>query len=195
MNYNLTLKTKPAIEPVSLAEAKEHLRVDFDDDSYITGLITGAREYCESFQNRAYITQVWEMSLDYWPEQNIIEVPKGSLQTINCVKYKNSDGFEITLLNNSDYVYSARGFLGRLTPAYGKSWPSFAPYPLDAVVIEFTCGYGDTSDKVPVKVIQAMKMLIAHWYENRVPIDSKTVSREIEFAVTALLSQDRIIPV
>ena len=60
---NLTLKTAPETEPVSLNEAKAFLRVDSDeDDNYITSLIKTAREWCEDYQHRAYITQTWELN-------------------------------------------------------------------------------------------------------------------------------------
>lgn len=163
------------------------------EDDYLSALITAARQYCEDSQNRAYITQTWELAFDYWPG-TIIDIPKGNLQTIDSVKYKNSAGVITTLAATTGYVYSARGLLGRLTPAYGKSWPSFTAYPLDAVVIEFMCGYGDTAADVPMKVIQAMKLLISHWYENRLPLSqTMAVQKEIEFTVSALLWQDKIV--
>jgi len=194
--YNLTLKTPPVIEPISLVEAKSYLRldgVDADEDSYLSSVIIAAREWCEGYQRRAYITQTWEMSLDYWPEENIIEIPKGSLQTINLVKYKNSLGVEIALTENVDFIYSARGILGRLSPCFVKYWPTFTPYPLDAIVIEFTCGYGNTVDKIPRKVIHAMKLLVSHWYENRVPLNNmRSIPTELDFTVSALLGMERI---
>jgi uncharacterized phiE125 gp8 family phage protein len=197
LGYNLTLKTKPAIEPVTIAEATNYLRIDLDPEdteeiNYLESIIATAREWCEGFQKRAYITQTWEMTLDYWT-YNIIEIPKGSLQSIVSIKYKDSLGVETPLVENTDFVYSKRGILGRVTPAYGKSWPSFTPYPLDAITIEFKCGYGDTADKVPEKVIQAMKLLISHWYENRTPLsDTRLLPKELDFTVSALLGMDRI---
>ena len=168
---------------------------DTSEETYLTALITSAREYCEDFQNRAYITQTWEASWDHWPCREI-ELPKGRLQTVDLVSYKNSGGVTSTLAATTDYVYSPRGILGRLTPAYGKTWPPFVPFPLDAIIVEFTCGYGGTAASVPAKVIQAMKMLISHWYVNRTPLsETGQAPEEIAFAVSALLWMDRIIPI
>ena len=55
MQYrSLTRQTPPAVEPVTVAEAKAHLRVDIsDDDTYIGTLITAAREWCEEYLDRS----------------------------------------------------------------------------------------------------------------------------------------------
>lgn len=160
------------------------------EDNYLTSLITAARQYCEDFQNRAYITQVWEMAMPYFPGYEI-EIPKGNLKTIDSITYKDSAG-TITSVAAADYVTSVRGALGRVVPAYGKTWPVFTPYPLDAVVVTFTCGYGTAAD-VPEKIIQAMKLLISHWFENRIPVIIGTISKDLEFTLNALLWQDRLV--
>lgn len=162
------------------------------EDTYLTSLITVARQYCEDFQNRAYITQVWEMALPYFPGYEI-EIPKGNLQTVDSITYKDSLGVTTALTVATDYVTSIRGIVGRVVPAYGKTWPSFTPFPLDAVIVTFTCGYGAAAD-VPEKVIQAMKLLISHWFTNRTPVDqAQGNAKEIEFTLSALLWQDRIV--
>jgi uncharacterized phiE125 gp8 family phage protein len=191
MNYNLTLYTAPTTEPLTLDEVKSYLRIDTsDDDVYLWSLLTTARKFCESFQNRVYITQTWEVSFDNWP-CSVIELPKGNLQSITHIKYTDSDNV-ITTIDSGDYVVSTRGMLGKVAPAYGKSWPSFTPCPLDPIVIRYVCGYG-TADDVPEQVKQAMYLLISHWYEQRIPISmTNTVSKEIEFTVSALLWQERI---
>lgn len=196
---NLVLKTPPAVEPLEIQEVKAYLRLnDVEDtleDAYLSALITAARDYCEGFQNRAYITQTWQLSFDYWPSR-VIELPKGSLQAINGVTYKNSEGVERSLIENTDYVYSTRGLFGRLTPANAKTWPPFVPFPLDAVVIDYTCGYGSEATSVPPKVIQAMKLLISHWYEHRTPLsETGQAPDELAFTVSALLRMERIMPI
>jgi hypothetical protein len=76
----LKLKTGPASEPVTLQEAKDHLRVDLDDeDSVIEGFIKAARTDCENLQNRAYISQTWELWLDEWPDEDYIVLPRPPL--------------------------------------------------------------------------------------------------------------------
>ncbi|WP_407312056.1 head-tail connector protein [Desulfosporosinus sp. SB140] len=194
---NLVLTVPPAVEPLSLQEVKDYLRVDNDTDTtgdnYLSALMTAAREYCEGFQNRAYITQTWQMSFDYWPSY-VINIPRGNLQTINSVSYKNSAGAVTPLTEILQYVVSTRGVLGRISPPYAQPWPPFIPFPLDAVVIEFVCGYGDTAESVPEKVKQAMKLLVSHWYENRTPLtELRQAPAEIAFTVSALLWQDRIV--
>ena len=63
---NLVLKTPPPLEPLELLEAKIYLKLDdltdTSEDDDLRSIIIAAREYCEGFQNRAYITQVWQQS-------------------------------------------------------------------------------------------------------------------------------------
>ena len=209
MDYNLTLVTPPAIEPVGLVDAKSYLRIDTTndviEDAYVDSLIRVAREFCEDTQHRALITQTWEMGLPGFPlsssnsltgdkRGSIIEIPKGRLQTVDSITYKDTAGVVITLTPEVDYAVSNRGILGRVCPPFGKIFPLAILYPLDPVVIKFTCGYGDDAADVPGKVIQAMYMLISHWYENRMVVNDLrgVVPDEITFAVTALLSKDKI---
>jgi uncharacterized phiE125 gp8 family phage protein len=207
--YNLTLVTPPAVEPLLLTDVKPYLRLDditdTTDDAYISSLITVAREYCEEYQHRAYITQTWELALQKFPieetdslnndlNNSIIEIPKGKLQAINSFTYTDTEGVVTTMQPNSDYVVSTRGILGRVCPPFGMIFPICLLYPLDPIVIQFTCGYGNDGSKVPNRIKQAMLLLISHWYENRMVInDLRGVNpEEVSFAVTALLTKDKI---
>lgn len=137
----LVLITPPAAEPVSLPEAKAHLRVDTaDDDSLITALIAAAREYCEGFQNRAYVTQTWQLWLDAWPKGSEIRIPRPPLQAVNGVKYYGADNTEY-VLPPADYFVDTRSEPGRIVLACGKSWPSVTLRPANAVCVEFVAGH------------------------------------------------------
>ena len=162
------------------------------EDTYLTSLIKSARIYCEGYQNRVYVTQMWEMAIPYFPGE--ITIPMGNLKAIDSIAYTDSEGTETALIVGTDYVTSIRGAVGRAVPAYGKSWPSFIPNPLDAVVVTFTAG-GDAED-VSETVKQAMKLLIGLWFENRTPVDQALGNaKEIAFTLSALLSIDRMISV
>jgi len=208
-DYNLTLITPPAIEPLDIEAIKSYLKlddiVDPIADAYITSLIAVAREFCEDVQHRAYITQTWEMALPGFPfygsnplsgdvRGSIIDIPKGKLQTINSFSYKDSAGIITELVPEIDYSVSNRGIVGRVCPPFGQVFPLAILYPLDPVVINFTCGYGDKTTDLPTKVIQSIYMLVSHWYEKRVVInDLRGVTPdEISFAVTTLLAVDKI---
>jgi uncharacterized phiE125 gp8 family phage protein len=208
-DYNLTLVTPPEVEPLELLDVKHYLRLDdltdSNDDAYISSLITVSREYCEEYQRRAYITQTWELALQKFPieetdslnnylRKSLIEIPKGNLQIVNSFTYTDTSGKVTTMQLNTDYVVSTRGILGRVCPPFGKIFPVCLLWPLDPIIINFTCGYGDDGSKVPNRIKQAMLLLISHWYDNRMVInDLRGVNPdEISFAVTSLLMKDKI---
>lgn len=189
----LVLVTAPAVEPITLTEAKSHLRVDItDDDALITALIIAAREYCEGFQNRACITQTWDLWLDSFPSEDYIRIPLPPLQSVASVKYYGTDNAEYTMAA-ADYFVDNKSEPGRLVLAYGKSWPSVALRPANGVVVRFVAGYGGTAANVPQKVKQAMLLLIGHWYANREAVLTGSISKEIEFAVNSLLWLGRVV--
>lgn len=65
----LQLISPPAEEPLSLAEAKLHLRVDFsDEDALISALISAARQAAETITARQLVTARWKYILDAFPD-------------------------------------------------------------------------------------------------------------------------------
>lgn len=191
MFRGLVLVSPPSEEPVSLAEAKNHLRVDIaDDDGLILALITAAREYCEGFQNRAYLTQTWQLWLDGWPEGSEIIIPRPPLQVVNSVKYYGADNTEY-ILPPAEYFVDTKSEPGRIVLAYGKSWPSITLRPANAVCVEFVAGYGNSAASVPEKVKQAMVIHMKLLYDDYKPEERK----KMEEARDRLLWQERVVPV
>lgn len=176
----------PLVEPISLTEVKDYLRIDGNDsDSTLSPLIISAREYCEDYQNRALITQTWELTLDSFPD-NLIRVPRPPLQSVVSIKYKDELGIEATI-SSSDYIVDTDSEPGRIVLAAGKTWPSLTLQPINGVKIRYVAGYGDNAADVPQKTKDAMLMYIANRHENP---EEKDVPR----AVHSLLYQDRVIP-
>ena len=181
--------TPPALEPVTLGEARLHCRVDVeDDDDLLLRLIMTAREYAEQREWRAYLTQTLDLYLDCWPARDEIRLPRPPLQSITSVKYYDEDDVEYTLASTT-YLVDSVSQPGRLVLKSGQSWPSATLRPANAIVIRFVAG-GASLGELPLRIRQAMLLLIGHWYENREATITGTISREIEFAVSSLLGID-----
>jgi uncharacterized phiE125 gp8 family phage protein len=196
--------TAPAEEPISLDEAKNHLRIDTSpvtphpDDNLVTRKIKEARHWCEDFQNRAYITQIWKQYLDRFPCRNYIEIPLPPLQSIVSLSYKDETGIlqavsfldpsGTSLLETDDYIVDIASEPGRLVLKDNKSWP-WTSRDVQSVQIIFVAGYGAASE-VPDDYKAAIYLKLSDFYENRGDGDSAS-----EDAAKSLLWPDRIISI
>lgn len=184
--------TPPSLEPISVEEAKEHLRIDgFDEDSYIDSLIVTAREWAEKCQRRALITQTLRYSCDAFPTGREIELPRPSLQSVTSIAYKDKDG-NVHTLDPATYAVDTESIVGRVVLMPGASWPTFEAYPVNAVSITYEAGYGDAPSDVPQRTKQAMFLLVGYWYANREAAQTGALSRQVAFSVESLLAFDRV---
>lgn len=189
MNYKIS--TPIDVEPLTVADVKLHLRLTSDttEDPLIASLITAAREYCEGITGRSFATQTITAYLDSFPGADFIELDRPPLQSVTSIKYKDYAGTETTMTATTDYLVDTDSDIGRIVLAYGKSWPSFTPYPYNPITIIYKAGY----TTLPKSLEQAMLLLIGHWYEHREATDEITGGKlaSIEFAVGVLLDQYR----
>jgi hypothetical protein len=196
-NAKLTRLVDAASEPLSLADAKNFLRVEVDaDDDLISSLISAARIDCETEVNRSFITTTWQLELDYFPansgmisnilpalafgtgvmgsrslwlnmESGSIRLPMPPLISVTSVNYINAFGVNSTLDLTPGNIVSISGD----TP--GQIAPLLGQiFPLckpqlSAVKIEYTAGYGPDATYVPPTVVTAIRFLTAHYYEHR----------------------------
>lgn len=182
----------PTIEPISLEEAKAHLRVDHvQEDGLIGSLIIAAREYVEQFTRRALIEQQWRLTLDAFPtRRGAIVLAMPPLVSVDAVKYLDLEGAEGTLVENTDYLVDDDSQPGRILPAWEVAWPETRGVP-NAVTVEFTAGYGQTAEAVPQGIKQAMLLMLGHWYLNREAVVTGTIATEIPISAEALCWQYR----
>lgn len=158
----IAITTPPLLEPVTLQEAKDHLRVtEAAEDSLIGDLVVAARQFVENYTTRPLVTQTRT-----WFGNALVGGIELSpnLQSISSIKYLDSDGAQQTLAA-SDYRVDTKGLIGSVCPAYGKTWPTVRDVS-NSVEIEFICGYGDPAD-VPNPIKQAMLLLVGDFYEMR----------------------------
>jgi len=176
---------EPSIEPVSLAMAKLHCKIDLnDDDTLISALITTARQWCESRLSQQFITATRKLYLDGLSHYEIT-LPYSPIQAVSSITYVDSGGTTQTW-SSSLYDVDSHTRPGRIRPKWGEVWPS-TRYQMNAIAITYTCGYGATAESVPAAIRQAMLLLIAHWYENREAINLGNIVSEIPLTVESLL--------
>lgn len=195
MKYrSLVRQTAPAVEPVTLTEAKAHLRVDTsDDDTYITSLIKAAREWVEHYLDRSLVHTQWAMRVDTFPWE--FELPRPPMATAGTttavsVSYTLDTG-STTTLSASEYRVDREATPGAIRPVYGGTWPGHRSDE-NAVTVTWWGGYGAAGSDVPQAIRHAILMLCSHWYENRGPtVSTGAVPQEVPFAVQSLLDSVR----
>ena len=176
LRYALTQVTAPLTEPLELDDAKNHLGVDLSDDDGMIERLTGvARRQAEAYLGRTLITQTWEQHLDRFPVWTI-EVPRPPLRSVESLVYIDSAGTAQTLPKER-YRVDAASEPGRITPAYGETWPATRA-ATNAVTVQFKAGYGDKAVDVPEDIRQALLLLVGSFYGHREDIVvGETVAR------------------
>ena len=193
---SLKIVTPPAVEPISLTEAKKHLRLAVDDadavaytaeDAAITRIITQAREYVEHQGLHSLITQTWDYYLDAFPVENFIRLPLPPLQSVTSISYIDADGEDAVFTDFEVLTHS-----GKIKKTYGIDWPVI--YPESEIAIRFVCGFGADGEDVPARLMGAIYLLINHWHENSSESIAKygVVSERIKLGVDALINEFRL---
>ncbi len=153
----LTVKTPPADEPVSLEDAKDHLRVDTSaSDAQIAAQIQAARERAERYLGRSLVTQTLELRLDAFP--SVIDLPRPPIQSVDLIEYIDPDVDTQTL---GQFTVDREG--ARIIPAAGNDWPRTLA-TVNAVTVEYTAGYGGPED-VPQAIKQAILLTVERLYD------------------------------
>jgi hypothetical protein len=203
MAYSLVVVTPPGSEPITIDEAKLHLRVTgTDDDAYITGLITAVRQHLEKIENRCFMTQTLRMQLDSFPDlpnatlkffiptysvesylARAISLMSGPLrllrspvQSVTSIKYLDANGTLQTLAQNPGP--GLPGYIVDTDSEPARIAPANnLPWPVtlaqQSAVQVLYVAGYSSADLVPETVKHAMKLLIGELYENREAISDK----------------------
>lgn len=186
----LVLRSGPAIEPVTVAEAKAHLRIDGTaEDILIASLILTSRLHVEAALDLALVNQSWTLMLDKWPRETApVEIPMSPLQSIDAVRVKNASGTAIAV-SSSTYLVDIASRPARLV------WNG-APRPdpgiaANGIEIDFSAGFGATAGSVPAPLRHAVLLLTAHWYEHRDPVEVGSDAARIPAVISELIQPFR----
>lgn len=165
--------TAPTAEPVTLAEAKAHLRYETsDEDALITALIQAAREKVEAHTDRALMVQTVVQVYESWNDAitledgtQYFELWKCPVQSVASFKYTKSEDDTVVTIDSTTYIVNTAFEPARLHMKNGECFPSVAT-EMGTIEIQYQCGYSSASD-VPAAIKQAMLLMISHWFENR----------------------------
>lgn len=165
----------PPVTPVTLAEAKDQLRIlHSDDDGYITTLLEAATSYLGGeygVTGMCFVQQTWQYSFDSFP-RNGFTLPLWPVTTINSISYRDADGV-LQVLAEGFYETDLSSEPAEIFPIATTPWPATGNY-LNSVIVEFIAGFAPSNDSppdytanVPASLKHAIKLLVGHWYANR----------------------------
>lgn len=152
----------PGEEPISLAQAKAHLRQYFDDeDDYISGLIVAARQMAEGRLNRSLVPQTRTATFD--AADRCYTLRKPPLISVDAVYTVDEDGLQ-TAIDSADYRTTYAIDPPKLKPTSTARWHT-AVNSGETLVVEYTAGYNP--GEVPTPIIQWMLAVIGTMYAQR----------------------------
>jgi len=194
MRPHYTLVTPASSEPITLAQATEHLRVDSTDDiALVESLIPVGREIVEGITGRVALESEWRLIARTWadlcPDSPYTSafLHRTPLVSVESVKYYAEGADTLTTMSAADYAVITASEPGMIH--FKETLPSVEDRP-DAIQIEFTAGHTAVED-APAVLKHAMKMLVAHFYETRTPIAFAS-SSEIPYTLQFLLNNQRV---
>jgi Phage gp6-like head-tail connector protein len=207
----------PAVEPVTLAEAKAHIPITApDQDERIQLAISSARSTVEAYTERALITSTWRLNATITEREwtlGYIELAPSPVQSISSVV---AIGEPIPIGTSrvvSRSIRTAAGAAVGLARALAPPIPKIRQLDIteytadldvdparlyleglgsDRVAVTFVAGYGADGAAVPAALRQVLLQLIGSFYEHREDIE--TVPTRIEALPGGHLAREQLNP-
>lgn len=152
----LMLRSNSVQRPISLDMIKAHLRLDGDDeDDVLNDLIDTATEMVERYLGVTLIEKTWLYRIV--PDASgVIDLalPMGPLLEIESVHQLMPNG--------------KRPVMRRFYVDYTTTKPSFRCSSHVPIEILYRSGFGQIPTHIPSTLKHAVKLLVSHFYENRV---------------------------
>jgi uncharacterized phiE125 gp8 family phage protein len=179
----LNVVSSASQQPISLTDAKAHLRVDGDDEnSLISSLIDAAVSAVEEETGRALAAQTWAYSTTI--STGCLHLPLSPVTSVSSITYYDTDDVEQSL-TVSDFYLLKDNDSAYLEPKDGTVWPT-TKSRADALTVTFVTGYLS----IPPGLRQAVLLLLAHWFENREAAGKKL--ENLPLAYDYLTSQHKL---
>ena len=194
----LVLIEPPIYQPVTLLEAKAHLRVvDSDEDTLIAILVDAATHHIENFMGRSLAAQTWQLVLDAFPLDEI-KIPKPPLIDVLSVKYDDTTGTEQTV-DPLNYEVDTANEPGWVLPITGVGWPATID-AINAVRIQYRAGYITTDSPpeedaaaIPSDIKAALFLTLGSLYEHREDVIVGTITAQLPWGAETILRKHRVL--
>lgn len=197
----LKLIAAATTNPISLEEAKLHLRVEDDDeDTLIEVLIAAATKHSEKFMGRALIAQTWDLYVDQFPAEGdvnpgVIKIPLSPLLEVVGLFYRDASDVEQEFAASS-YLVDDASEPARVVLVNSASWPT-AREGANAVRIRFRAGYVDNSmspqeGEVPADIRSAILLYLGSLYAHRETVVIGQTATAMPWGAEQLLRMNRV---
>ena len=175
--------------PITLTEAKTHLKVDTTaDDTFITNLIKSATSSAQEYTNRFFIQTTIQQVGDKW--EDISNLFKSPVLSVTNIKYVDPDG-TLQTLNTDIYFLDDVNKPARIGLKPNQSYPEIINR-LNAVQVNYIVGLAEGPDEVDEGIRQALLLTIGNWYQNRQAVVTGTIATELPMNAKFLLDQYKI---
>jgi uncharacterized phiE125 gp8 family phage protein len=188
----LVVATAAASLPVSRTEAKAHCRVDISiDDTAIDDLIKAATEAVQIRTGRQLINATFRASWRNWPRESKFRLIREPLVSVSHVKYYD-DTETLQTLSSSLYYVDSDSTPPCVEMKPGAAIPSLYYERPGLIQVTFVAGYGSDATDVPAPLKHAIKLLVAHWYENHEGHVVNGYARELPDGIKALCDSYKV---
>ena len=193
----LKIINAPPVEPVTLDEIKDHLKILHDyENSTLESLIKAARESIEKESNRSFVQQTILLTFNSWPAFPV-EIRKPPLVSVTKIEYKTKEG-DLLVWDPINYIVDDFSFIAKIYLASEGTFPSDELYPVNAIQITYAAGYApvgnDYTSGIPEIYKHAIKLLVGEWYGIREEVVMGSKPSRIPDGIKRLLAFERVVP-
>lgn len=170
----IKVTTPPTVLPISIVDLKQRLKIESpDEDDALAAMLDSAIGMVDGPDGIGYalMEQTWQKSMDCFPQ--VILLPGAPVKSVSSVTYVSADGTTQTL-DPTEYRVDVSCEPARITPAYGKSWPSIR-HVTGAVMVSYVLGKAVAAD-VSAPMVTAVSMIAGTYFANRELPTEKQVS-------------------
>lgn len=187
--FDFVESTAPVIEPITVDELKDHLRVETNDfDLELQSLIAVARKSLEIETGLVVFTSTRKMYFDGFPPNSYsrLFLYGTPVQSVTHIKYYDSDGAQQTWSGSNYQLQEGRP--NYVQCVFGKTWPAHRSIQ-DRVEIQYICGKTTTA-AIDERIKQALKIYCSLQFDGELIV--KDEATRLEKAYQNIVGQLKI---